>query len=76
MAFERITVDSARMGGLPCIRGMRVTVSAVVGQLAAGRTIDEVLTDYPYLERADVLAALEYAAAAVSERELPLAEPA
>ncbi|KLL12527.1 MULTISPECIES: DUF433 domain-containing protein [Protofrankia] len=76
MAFERITVDPARMGGLPCIRGMRVTVSAVVGQLAAGRTIDEILADYPYLERADVLAALEYAAAAVSERELPLAKPA
>ena len=59
------------MGGLPCIRGMRVTVSAVVGQLAADRTTDEVLTVYPYLEREDVLAALEYAAAAVSERELP-----
>jgi uncharacterized protein (DUF433 family) len=71
VAFERITVDPAQMGGLPCIRGMRVTVSAVVGQLAAGRTIDEVLVDYPYLERDDVLAALEYAAAAVSERELP-----
>jgi uncharacterized protein (DUF433 family) len=50
---------------------MRVTVSAIVGQLAAGRSIDDVLTDYPYLERADVLAALEFAAAAVSERELP-----
>lgn len=60
-----------QMGGLPCIRGMRVTVSAIVGQLAAGRTIDEVLEDYPYLEREDVYAALEYAAAAVSERELP-----
>ena len=71
MAFERITVDPGQMGGLPCLRGMRVTVSAVVGQLAAGRTTDEVLTDYPYLEREDVLAALEYAAAAVSERELP-----
>ncbi|MCJ7437145.1 MAG: DUF433 domain-containing protein [Acidimicrobiia bacterium] len=76
MAFERITVDPAQMGGLPCIRGMRVTVSAVVGQLAAGRTIDQVLADYPYLEREDVLAALEYAAAAVSERELPLTSPA
>src|SRR5512135_2409914 len=59
------------MGGLPCIRGMRVTVSAVVGPLADGRSIDEVLDDYPYLERADVLAALAYAAAAVGERELP-----
>lgn len=70
--FERITIDPEQMGGLPCIRGMRVTVSAVVGQLATGRSIDEVLADYPYLERLDVLAALEYAAAAVSERELPL----
>lgn len=68
----RITIDPNQMGGLPCIRGMRVTVSAVVAQLAAGRTIDEVLIDYPYLERDDVFAALEYAAAAVSERELPL----
>lgn len=71
MAFERITVNPDQMGGLPCVRGLRVTVSAIVGQLAAGRTIEEVLADYPYLERADVLAALEYAAAAVSERELP-----
>lgn len=72
MAHERITLDPEQMGGLPCIRGMRVSVSAVVGQLAAGRSIDEVLADYPYLDRLDVLAALEYAAAAVSERELPL----
>ena len=64
------------MGGLPCIRGLRVTVSAVVGQLAAGRSVEDVLADFPYLEREDVLAALEYAAAAVSERELPLAQPA
>jgi uncharacterized protein (DUF433 family) len=76
MAFDRITVDPDRMGGLPCIRGLRVTVSAVLGQLAAGRSVPDVLADYPYLEHADVLAALEYAAAAVSERELPLAHPA
>ena len=67
----RITIDPEVMGGLPCIRGMRVTVSAVIGQLAAGRSIDDVLADHPYLEHADVLAALEFAAAAVSERELP-----
>jgi uncharacterized protein (DUF433 family) len=72
VAYEWITADPAKMGGLPCIRGLRVTVSAIVGQLAAGRTIDEVLGDYPYLERADVLAALKYAAAAVSEREWPV----
>lgn len=76
MAFERITVDPAQMGGLPCIRGMRVTVGAVIGQLAAGQSVDDVLADFPYLEREDVLVALEYAAAAVSERELLLTQPA
>jgi uncharacterized protein (DUF433 family) len=76
MAYERITIDPNRMSGLPCIRDSRVTVSAVLGQLAAGRTIEDILADYPYLERADILAALEYAAAAVQERELPLAQSA
>lgn len=76
VAYERITIDPSRMSGLPCIRDTRVTVSAVLGQLAAGRTIEEILVDYPYLERADILAALEFAAAAVQERELPLARPA
>jgi uncharacterized protein (DUF433 family) len=76
VAYERITVDPNRMSGLPCIRDTRVTVSAVLGQLADGLTIPEVLADLPYLDRADVLAALEYAAAAVQERELPLAQPA
>ncbi len=72
MAFERITIDHDKMGGLPCIRDLRIPVSAVVGQLAAGRSIDQILEDYPDLEHDDVLAALEYAAAAVHERELPL----
>lgn len=76
MAFERITVDPSKMGGVPCIRDLRVTVSMVLGQLAAGASVDEVLGDYPYLERADVLAALEYAAAIVNEREVPIARPA
>ncbi len=76
MAFERITVEPEQMGGLPCIRGLRVTVSMVLGQLAAGHSIEEVLADYPYLERADVLAALEYAAAVTQEREVELAPPA
>lgn len=57
MAQERITVDPNRMRGLPCTRDTRVTVSAVLGQLAAGASIDELLDDYPYLEREDVLAA-------------------
>lgn len=72
MAFERITIDHAKMGGLPCIRDLRIPVSAVLGQLAAGRTAEQVLEDYPDLEREDIYAALEFAAAAVQERELPL----
>ena len=63
-----------RMRGLPGIRDTRVTVSAVLGQLAAGLTIPELVVDFPYLDRADVLGALEFAAAAVQERELPLAQ--
>jgi uncharacterized protein (DUF433 family) len=76
MAQERITVDPNRVRGLPCIRDTRVTVSAVLGQLAAGAGIDEILADYPYLEREDILAALEYAAAAAQEHELAVVAPA
>jgi len=76
VAFDRITVDPAQMGGRPCIRGMRVTVGMVLGQLAAGQSPDEILADYPYLEREDVLAALEYAAAIVDQREVPVTRPA
>jgi uncharacterized protein (DUF433 family) len=76
MAIDRVTIDPARMNGLPCIRDTRVTVSAVLGQLAAGQSVDQVVEDYPYLERADVFAALEFAAALSQERELPLARPA
>src|SRR5262249_56004390 len=76
VAYEGIPIAPGRMGGLPCIRDRRVTVTAVLGQLAAGRTVDEVLADHPYLDRADVLAALEFAAAALQERELPLVSAA
>lgn len=76
MPYERITVDPERMGGVPCIRDLRVTVSMLLGQLAAGLTTNELLEQYPYLEREDVLAALEYAAAVVNEREVPFAKPA
>ena len=69
---DRITLDPTVMGGKPCIRGMRVTVGAIVGLLAAGHSIDEVLEAYPYLERDDVLAALSYAAWRAEEVELPL----
>ena len=71
MAYDRITINPKQMGGLPCLRGLRIPVSTVIGQLAAGRTHDEILADFPDLEAADLFAALEYAAAAVQERELP-----
>jgi uncharacterized protein (DUF433 family) len=71
MPTRRITVDPARMAGVPTIRGTRVTVTAVLGQLAAGRAVDEILADYPYLEREDVLAALAFATESI-QRELPI----
>jgi uncharacterized protein (DUF433 family) len=76
MAYERISIDPRRMGGLPCIRDTRVTVSAVLGQLAAGRSVQQILEEYPYLEQEDIFAALEFAAAAMQERELPLVQSA
>jgi uncharacterized protein (DUF433 family) len=76
MSVDRITIDPNRMRGLPCIRDTRVTVSAVLGQLAAGQTVAQILEDYPYLEFEDILAALSFAAEAMQERELPLAQPA
>ncbi|MBV8795342.1 MAG: DUF433 domain-containing protein [Hyphomicrobiales bacterium] len=61
------------MGGKACIRGMRVTVGMIVGQIGAGRAIDDVLADFPYLEREDILQALRYAAWRAEEREVVLA---
>jgi uncharacterized protein (DUF433 family) len=72
MAFERITTDPEVLGGVPCIRGLRVPVATVVGMVADGMTADEILADFPYLEPEDVTEALRYAAEAVRERELPL----
>lgn len=71
--FDRIGHDPKVMGGKPTIRGMRVTVGAVVGLIGAGRTVEQVLADYPYLEREDVLQALRYAAWRAEDRELTLA---
>jgi len=76
MTFERITVDPDRMGGAPCIRDLRVPVATVVAMVADGMTVEEILTDLPYLEREDVTEALRFAAEAVRERELPLRQPA
>jgi uncharacterized protein (DUF433 family) len=76
MEYGRITIDPAKMRGVPCIRGLRIPVATVLGQLAAGRTPEEILADFPDLEADDITASLEYAAAAVQERELPLVRPA
>jgi uncharacterized protein (DUF433 family) len=62
------------MGGKACIRGLRVTVGMVVGQIGAGHTVEDVLADFPYLEREDVLQALRYAAWRTDEREIILGE--
>lgn len=67
--FDRISHDPAIMGGKPIIRGMRVTVAMIVGQIGAGVTIEELLEGYPYLEREDILQALRYAARLAEERE-------
>jgi len=72
--FNRITLHPGVMGGKACIRGMRVTVGMIVGQIGAGLSIAEVLADYPYLEKEDILQALRYAAWRTEEREIALAE--
>ncbi len=71
--LDRITHDPAVMGGKPCIRGMRVTAGMIVTQIAAGHTAEELLTSFPYLEREDIVQALQYAAWMMEEREVVLA---
>jgi uncharacterized protein (DUF433 family) len=71
--LDRITQHPGIMGGKACIRGMRVTVGMIVGQVGVGRSIDEILADYPYLEREDIMQALRYAAWRAEEREVILA---
>jgi len=70
--LNRITQTPEVMGGKPCIRGMRVTVGMIVGQIAAGQSVDALLADYPYLERDDITQALQYAAWRAEEREVML----
>ena len=72
MRFKRITVNANQMGGLPCIRGLRIPVATVVSMVADGMTYEEILAAYPDLEIDDIREALRYAAEAVRERELPL----
>lgn len=71
MKFPRITIDPARMDGVPCIRGLRIPVSTVVGMVADGMSTAEILEAYPDLEPEDVREALRYAAEAVRERRVP-----
>jgi uncharacterized protein (DUF433 family) len=71
--LKRITVDPQVMGGKPCIRNLRVAVGTIVGLIGAGRTTEEVLDAYPYLEREDILDALSYAAWRAEEIEVSLA---
>ena len=72
--LNRITQRPEVMGGKACIRGLRVTVGMIVGQIGAGHSVDEVIKDYPYLEREDVMQALRYAAWRAEEREVVLAD--
>lgn len=70
--LERITQQPGVMGGLACIRGMRVTVGMVLSQIGAGHSVEDLLADYPYLEREDIMQALRYAAWRAEEREVVL----
>jgi len=76
MEFKRITVNPNQMGGIPCIRGLRIPVATVVGMVADGMTEEEILEAFPDLQREDIREALQYAAEAVRERELPLVKKA
>jgi uncharacterized protein (DUF433 family) len=70
--FEHITVDPAQMGGVPCVRHLRIPVATVLRLLAGGRTELEILSEYPDLQTEDIRECLRFAAASAMERELPL----
>ena len=75
MKFTRITIETNKMGGAPCIRGLRIPVATVVALVAEGMTFEEILEDYPDLQREDIPEALHFAAEAVAEREIPIVAP-
>ncbi len=75
MKFTRITIKPMQMGGVPCIRGLRIPVATLVGMVADGMKNDEILRAYPDLEVDDIREALQFAAESVRERELPLLAP-
>ncbi len=72
MSYARITVDPAQMGGIPCIRGLRIPVSMVIRMVSEGMSTDEILEAYPDLEREDIREALRYAAEMVQEKQIPI----
>ncbi len=76
VTFERITLEAGKMGGQPCICGLRIPVATVVAMVADGMTTDEIVIELPDLEPEDVAEALRYAAEALRERQLPLRQPA
>jgi uncharacterized protein (DUF433 family) len=73
VVFDRITVRAEQMGGVPCIRGLRIPVATIVAMVADGMSREEIVAAYPDLEAEDIEQALRYAAEAVRERELPIA---
>jgi uncharacterized protein (DUF433 family) len=75
MGYDRIIVNADQMGGIPCIRGLRIPVATVIGMIAEDMTHEEILTAYPDLEVDDIRQSLLYAAEAVREREIPLVKP-
>lgn len=76
MHYTRITINPNQMGGLPCIRGLRIPVARVIAMVADGMTNSHILEAYPDLEPEDITEALHFAAEAVQERELPMVQPA
>ena len=76
MRFERMTINADQMGGVPCIRGLRIPVATVVGMVADGMNFQEILDSYPDLEHEDIVESLRFAAEAVKERVLPLTKTA
>ena len=72
MTYTRITVTPKQMGGVPCIRGLRIPVATIVGMVADGMSEGEILKSYPDLESEDIRESLRFAAEAVQERELPI----
>ncbi len=76
MQYERITVNPLKMGGMPCIRGLRIPVATVLGMISDGMSEKEILATYPDLTVQDIREALRFAAEAVSERQIPLLDAA